>query len=283
MTGDEIHEYMRSEETYFTLAETRAAVEEAHNRGKRICGHARSAKSVKLCCETGVDVIYHASFTDAEGMDMLEKIKDRVWVAPAINFPYTSCTGEAVPFGLTPEMAEKKGLKREVEFAAKAMTEMHKRGIRVVPGGDYGFAWAPHGTYARDLAHFVNMFGFTPMESILAATASGGEMMGHPDVLGKVLPGYYADVILVDGNPLEDITILQDTSKLHAIIINGHVHKNSTSGIPIPTAHPTHSAKQSPFLPDEMSATIAATAGHGKNGVSENSGLPMQTVGSNIE
>lgn len=50
--------------------------------------------------------------------------------------------------------------------------------------------------------------------------------MGYPESLGKVQPGYYADVILVDGDPLEDIEIFQDTSKLHAIILNGHVHKN---------------------------------------------------------
>lgn len=228
MTGDDIHEYMRSQETYFTLEETKAAVEEAHNRGKRVCGHARSAASVKHCLEADVDMIYHASFIDEEGMVMLEEKKDQVFVAPAINFPLTSCTGEAIPYGLTPEMAEKKGLKHEVEVACKAMHEMRKRGIRVLPGGDFGFAWAPHGTYARDLKHFVDLFGYTPMESILAATALGGELMGYPDDLGKVQPGYYADVILVDGDPLADITILQDTSKLHAIVINGHLHKDPT-------------------------------------------------------
>ena len=89
---------------------------------------------------------------------------------------------------------------------------------------------APHGTYARDLAHFVNLFGYTPKESLIAATALGGEIMGHPDKLGKVQPGYYGDVILVDGNPLEDIEILQDTSKLHTIVLNGHVHKNVIQG-----------------------------------------------------
>lgn len=82
---------------------------------------------------------------------MLERLKDRVYVAPAINFPLTSCTGEAIPYGLTPEMAAKKGLKREVDIACKAMTEMHQRGIRVLPGGDYGFAWAPHGTYGTSV------------------------------------------------------------------------------------------------------------------------------------
>ncbi|KAI1608072.1 hypothetical protein EDD36DRAFT_412363 [Exophiala viscosa] len=226
MTGDYVHEFMGSEETYFTLKETKAAVEEAHARGKRVCGHCRSKESVKLACMAGIDVIYHASFTDEEGMEMLEQIKDRVFVAPAINFPFTSCTGEATPYGLTPEMAAKKGLKNEVDVACKAMREMHRRGIRVLPGGDFGFAWAPHGTYARDLAHFVNLFGYTPKESLLAATALGGEIMGHPEELGKVQPGYYADVILVDGDPIEDIEIFQDTSKLHAIVLNGHIHKN---------------------------------------------------------
>jgi len=234
MTGDEIHDTMRSEETYFTQKETNAAVEEAHARGKRICAHARSNESVKMCCIAGVDVIYHASFADDEAIDMLEKLKDRVFVSPAINFPWTSATGEAIPYGLTPEMAIKKGLKREVDIAAIAMQKMHARGIRILPGGDYGFAWAPHGTYARDLVHFVNMFGFTPMESILAATALGGEIMGHPDVLGKVLPGYYADVILVDGDPLEDLSIFQRTENLHVIVINGHIHKNSEQAAEIP-------------------------------------------------
>ncbi|KAI0007413.1 composite domain of metallo-dependent hydrolase [Xylariaceae sp. FL0662B] len=226
MTGDYVTETMGSEETYYTLAETKAAVEEAHNRGKRVCSHARSAASVKMSCLAGIDVIYHASYVDAEGMDMLEALKDRVYVAPAINFPLLSCSGEATPFGLTPEMAKKKGLVHETEIACMAMNELRRRGVKVMPGGDYGFAWAPHGTYARDLAHFVNLFGYTPKETLIIATALGGELMGHPEELGKVLPGYFADLILVDGNPLENIEIFQDISKLHAIVINGHVHKN---------------------------------------------------------
>ncbi|KAJ9259635.1 hypothetical protein DTO212C5_8589 [Paecilomyces variotii] len=211
-----------------------------HNRGKGVCAHARSCASVKLCAHAGVDVIYHASYVDEEGLDLLEARKDQVFVAPAINFPLTSCTGEATPYGLTPEMAAKKGLKSEVEIASRAMNEMRKRGIKVLPGGDFGFAWARHGTYARDLAHFVNLFGYTPMEAIISATAWGGEIMGHAEELGKVLPGYYADVILVNGNPLEDIEVLQNTEYIHAIMINGHVHKNIPVREQVPwEAHPT--------------------------------------------
>jgi imidazolonepropionase-like amidohydrolase len=226
LSGDYIHPFKGSTETYFLLEEVKAAVDEAHRSGKRVCAHARSSESVKLCCQAGVDVIYHASFVDAEGLDMLEALKGQCVVAPAINYPLTACTGEATPFGLTPEMAAKKGLKREVEIACTAMNEMRKRGIKVLPGGDYGFAWAPHGTYARDLAHFVNLFGYTPMETIVAATAWGGELMGHPEELGKVLPGYYADVILVDGNPVEEIELLLDVERICAVVVNGRVHKN---------------------------------------------------------
>ena len=120
MTGDEIHDTMRSEETYFTLEETKAAVDEAHMRGKRVCAHARSNDSVKQCAKAGVDVIYHASFADDEAIEMLEKIKDTVFISPAINFPYTSATGEAIPYGLTIEMAVKKGMSFPHRWLLKA-------------------------------------------------------------------------------------------------------------------------------------------------------------------
>lgn len=121
MTGDEIHKIMRSEETYFTFEETNAAFEEAHMRGKRVCAHARANDAIKQCCKAGVDVIYHTSFADEEDMGMLEAMTDRVFISAAINFAYTSCTGEATPYGPTPEMAVKKGLKHKVEIAAEAM------------------------------------------------------------------------------------------------------------------------------------------------------------------
>ncbi|WP_277872994.1 amidohydrolase family protein [Raineyella fluvialis] len=111
---------------------------------------------------------------------------------------------------------------------------MKRRGIRILPGGDYGFAWTPHGTYARDLEHFVNLLGFTPMEAILSATALGGEIMMQPDFLGKILPGYAADMVLVDGNPLEDITILQDKSKIVGVMKEGRYFREFPTGDPIP-------------------------------------------------
>lgn len=97
----------------------------------------------------------------------------------------------------------------------------------MISGGDYGFAWCPHGTYARDLEHFVKLLGMTPMESIVAATAGMAKLFMQEDELGKIQSGYYADCILVDGDPLKDIAVLQDHDKLNVIMINGKFHKVS--------------------------------------------------------
>jgi len=114
---------------------------------------------------------------------------------------------------------------RELEVAVDTIGQMRKRGIRVLPGGDYGFAWNPHGTYARDLLLFVDILGFTPMETLVAATRMGGEIMGRPDELGQVKPGYLADLLLVDGDPLADIKRLQSQDALLVIMKDGHLHK----------------------------------------------------------
>jgi imidazolonepropionase-like amidohydrolase len=102
---------------------------------------------------------------------------------------------------------------------------MHKRGIRVLPGGDYGFAWTPHGQNAKDLEYFVDMVGMTPMEALISATRYGGEIMGRPKELGQIKPGYLADLLLVDGDPVANIRILQDKSRLLAIMKDGSFHK----------------------------------------------------------
>jgi imidazolonepropionase-like amidohydrolase len=102
---------------------------------------------------------------------------------------------------------------------------MRKRGIRVLPGGDYGFVYTPHGTYARDLWLFVKILGFSPMETLVAATARGGEIMGRPGELGVVKPGALADLLLVDGDPLADIAVLQDQRAIRMVMKDGALHR----------------------------------------------------------
>jgi imidazolonepropionase-like amidohydrolase len=102
---------------------------------------------------------------------------------------------------------------------------MHKRGVRVLPGGDYGFAFTPHGQNARDLEFFVKYLGFTPMEAIRSATLYGGQIMMRPAELGTIREGWLADLLLVDGDPLASLSILRDPRRILAVMKDGRFAK----------------------------------------------------------
>ena len=132
ISGEEICETRSAQDCYFTDEEMAACVDEAHRHGTRLCAHARARDSVKMCVKHGVDVIYHASWTDDEGMDMLEKAKSKHIVAPGINWLYATLY-EAGAFGYSFEKAEQVGYKKEYENAKRVLKEMHQRGITVLP------------------------------------------------------------------------------------------------------------------------------------------------------
>ena len=210
----------RADTTVMNEAEVEAVCDVAHAHGKRIAAHARSAEAVKMCVRHGVGVIYHATLLDDEAKAALEDAKDEVFVAPVIGHLYTTLN-EAGPWGISREVAEKRGTGRELERGIESMKDLKRRGVRILIGGDYGFAWNRIGTNARDIAHFVNLLGFTPMDAIVAATKLGGEIMGMGDRLGQIKAGYLADLLLVNGNPLEDVTILQDQNRISGVMKNG--------------------------------------------------------------
>ncbi len=215
---------LAAEATPMTEAEIATAVEEVRKRGKRLAAHARSCESVKQCVRHGIELVYHASFTDEEALDMLEENKEKHFVAPGIAW-LINTSYHASQWGITPEVAKNMGYHRELEVAIESLKKMHKRGIRILPGGDYGFAWIEHGTNAKDLEYFVKYLGFTPMEALLAATKLGGEIMMRPDELGQVKDGFLADLLLVDGDPLANIAVLQEPSRILAVMKDGVFHK----------------------------------------------------------
>ena len=222
LSGDLGTSAWSSELTPMSEAEVSAAMEVARARGLRVCAHCRSGESVLLALRHGIEIIYHANYCDERALDALEAARDRVFVAPALGITYnlTQANGQ---WGVTPERA--RGFERELAASVETIGRMRKRGIRVLPGGDYGFVYTPHGTYARDLWLFVKLLGFSPMETLVAATRLGGEIMGHGGELGVVKPGALADLLLVEGDPLGDIAILQDRSALRMIMKDGALHK----------------------------------------------------------
>ena len=223
LSGEEITQ-MGAEENQFTDEEIAVAVAEAKGRNRRLAAHARSKESIQRCVKHGIEIIYHASFSDEETLDMLEAAKDRHFVAPGLAW-LINVARNAAEWGIKPGTPITDLYERELEHACATMLAMHKRGIRVLIGGDYGFAWTPHGTNAKDLEYFVDMVGFSPMEAIKAGTMYGGQIMGMGDELGMIREGCLADLLLVDGDPLTDIKVLQDHSRLIAIMQDGRFHK----------------------------------------------------------
>ena len=151
---------------------------------------------------------------------MLEAAKDRVFVAPGIAILY-AMLNDAEAFGITHAKAVEMGYQIEWDAALESLKAMHKRGVRVLPGGDYGFAFTPHCQNARDLEFFVKYLGFTPAEAIRCATEYGGQIMMKPKELGLVREGYLADLLLVDGDPLANISILRDPKRILAVMKDG--------------------------------------------------------------
>jgi imidazolonepropionase-like amidohydrolase len=223
LSGEEITG-VRAEETPMSEEEVAMAVKEAKARNKVLAAHARSSESVKQCVRHGIQNIYHASFADEEALDVLEAAKESHFVAPGLA--WLVCTARhAGEWGIKPGSPIAIAYERELAMAVETMKKMHRRGIRVLIGGDYGFAWTPQGTNAKDLEYFVNLVGLSPMEAIAAATRYGGQIMGMGHELGQIKEGYLADLLLVDGDPLADVRILQDKSRLLAIMKDGKFHK----------------------------------------------------------
>jgi imidazolonepropionase-like amidohydrolase len=223
LSGEELTG-MRAEETPMSDEEVAMAVSEAKARGKTLAAHARSSGSVVQCVRHGIQNIYHASFANEEALDMLEANKEKHFVAPGLAWLINTAR-HAGEWGIKPGSPVTIAYERELEHAVETSRKMHKRGIRVLIGGDYGFAWTPQGTNAKDLETFVDLLGFSPMEAIVAATRYGGQIMQMGNELGMIKPGYLADMLLVDGDPISNIRVLQDKSRLLAIMKDGQFHK----------------------------------------------------------
>ncbi|BBK31642.1 imidazolonepropionase-like amidohydrolase [Stella humosa] len=228
-SGDEFVPHARARHTVMNDDEVAAVCEVARSRDKRVAAHARSAESVKMALRHGVQIIFHATLSDEEALDQLEAARDRVFVVPTVGVTYATFK-EAGDFGIHLPGDVLDALEVELEAACANMKALHRRGVRILPGGDYGFLWNPIGRNARDLEHFVKLFGFSPLEAITAATRLGGELMMQGDELGQVKPGFLADLLLVDGDPSRDVAILQDRDRLLAIMQEGRFHKAPAAG-----------------------------------------------------
>ncbi len=217
-TGDAASDHADHHALCMTEEEMRAVVSEAHNYKVKVTGHCRANEGIKNALRAGFDTLEHGTFMDQEALDML--LARNTPVVPALQFEWASVE-RGPEFGMSQKVVD--GHQETLEAGAASARMILKAGGRLGLGGDYGFAWNPHGDYAREISFFVNYVGFTPLEALGCATRGGAEILGREHELGTLEAGKLGDVLVVDGDVLADIRLLEDRTRFLAVIQGGVV------------------------------------------------------------
>ena len=216
-TGDAASPDLNDHHTLcMTFEEMHAVVATAHNHKLKVTGHCRATQGIKNALRAGYDSLEHGTFMDDEALDLL--LARDVPVVPALYFEKASIL-RGPEFGLPQVVID--GHQETLEGGAESARRILRAGGRLGMGGDYGFGWNPHGDYARELTFFVKDVGLTPLEVLKCATKTGAEIMGRAAEFGTLEPGKLADVLIVDGDPLADIAVLEKRAKFIAVMQGG--------------------------------------------------------------
>lgn len=197
-----------------TREELAAAIDTAKQRGVLVRGHIVGKHTILAAARLGIDVIDHGDDMDEECIEVLAEMGTTV--VPSIHF--TEVMREVVPgWGATAARVHL-GEGRPYEM----LTRADKAGVNLVIGDDYGAQGLPHGSYAKELETYVTKAGIPPLDVLRWATVNGARLMRREHDLGSVEPGKIADLLVVDGDPSRDITVLQDRSRI-TVISRGRV------------------------------------------------------------
>ena len=176
-----------------------------------------------MAARARVDLIDHATFIDDETLDLIAE--SGAFVAPGLDYIVSTLEyakeGGFPWLGSYQNFMEKTHYEEELEAAIENVGKAQRRGIKVLIGSDFGFSWCPHGTYGRELTHLVKLVGYKPMDALVAATKLGAQAMRMQDKIGSLEPGKLADLIVVDGDPLDDIPILEDRRNITHVMKGG--------------------------------------------------------------
>jgi imidazolonepropionase-like amidohydrolase len=200
----------------YTQEEMNAAVQEAAQWGRKVAAHAHGAEAIKRAVRAGVASIEHGSLLDDEGIRLMKE-RGTYLVADIYNDDYIMAEYKRLKY---PE----KILEKERQIG-RLQRENFRRavraGVKIAYGTDAGVY--PHGWNGKQFAFMVR-YGLTPMQAIQSATISAADLLGWSDKVGAVVPGLYADVIAVEGDPLTDITQLE---RVTFVMKGGVVYKDS--------------------------------------------------------
>ncbi len=217
----------------YTLEEMQAIVADAHRLGRKVAAHAHGAQGILWATQAGVDSIEHGSYMDDACIAAM-KAHGTYFVPTAYLIDWMQQNGHLPAFYMQKM--------RDVSAVEKANAiKAIKAGVKVALGTDA--AVYPHGLNAHEIDVYVNQFGMTPLQGIQTGTLNAADLMGWSDKAGSIAPGKWADIIAVEGDPLQDVKLLQHVS---FVMKSGVVYKDEAQ----PALVRTMSAIQQPAAPE---------------------------------
>ena len=200
-TGGVLSKGDNPQASQYTLEEMKAIVADAHRLGRKVAAHAHGAQGILWASQAGVDSIEHGSYIDDAAI--AEMKKNGTYLVPTLYlgdwFIEHAAENHVPDFLLVKAKAVMPAARKNVAHAFAS-------GVKVAFGTDA--AVYPHGLNAREFAAMVKL-GLTPLQAIQAATVNAADLLGWSDKIGGIDPGKWADIIAVDGDPLQDVTALE--------------------------------------------------------------------------
>jgi len=211
----------------FTDDELRTIVSEAHSKGKYVAAHAIYPEGILAAVKADVDTLEHG--TQIHGSQMTEEIielmlKKGTYLIPTIYAPWAN-VNRGKEYGMPDESVERCRVNL-YEPHLKSMRLAYEAGVKMAMGTDCGYTPCPHGTNAYELELMMKYTGMSAMEAIVITTKNCAEALKMGDKLGTIEKGKLADIVVVDGNPLADIKVLQDKAKISLVMKEGSVYVN---------------------------------------------------------
>lgn len=203
-------------EPQFNTSEIDAIVEEAHSKFRKVAAHAQSNAGIRNAASSKVDTIEHALFLDDLTCDLIRN-NDLIIVPTMVSPIMTSLKGKEAG---VPEWAVRKA-SEAVEPHSKSVRLAKKKGLKIGFGTDAGTPFNLHGNNGKEFEILVESGGLTPLEAILAATGVAGEALGPKYNVGIIKSGFNADLVFVEGDPLDDIGVLTRSSSIKNVIVGG--------------------------------------------------------------
>ena len=220
-TGGVITQGVEPGSPQFTLEELKAGAEEAHKAGRKIAAHAQGNEGIKNSLRAGFDTIEHGIYLDDEAIRLL--LEKKATLVPTLSAPF-NIMEKGEKSGIPSFIIEKTRKVKDAHVAS--IKKAHKAGVTIASGADSGTPFNLHGENLRELELLVGI-GLSPMEAIVAATRTAAETLGLGGQLGTLEPGKLADIIVVEGDPLKDIAVLQKKEMMVAVMKDGQFYKRT--------------------------------------------------------